>query len=180
MKIGNLEINGKVFLAPMAGVNCTSFRIMCRKHGACFLFTQMYDTAMIIEKEKDGSLDAFLNIKDEERPIALQLIGNAKANWKKAVNIAKSYADIIDINIGCAEREYLDKKAGSYLMDYPKEVYKIVKACVSSTDKPVTAKIRSGYSRINAIEISKELEKAGAAAITVHPRTAKEHYAGKA
>ncbi len=181
MKIKNINIENKTVLAPMAGVNCTSFRFLCRKYNVGLLFTQMYEVETIIEKHHDGSLTEFLNIKEEESPIALQLIGSVKDDWKTAVEIAEKYVDIIDINFGCPEDEFLEKKAGSYLMKSREHIAKIAKTCVSATKKPVTAKIRSGWNNnINALEVAKILEKEGISAISVHPRTAEEHYGGKA
>jgi tRNA-dihydrouridine synthase B len=179
MQINNIEV-GKIFLAPMAGVNCTSFRVMCKKYGASLIYTQMYEVKTIIDKNNNNTIEEYLNIMKHESPIAIQLIGDSKDNWGKAVSIIEKYADIIDINLGCAEKEYIEKKYGSYLLQYPEDIKKIVKKCISSTTKPVTAKIRAGYDKINVLEISKLLEKEGISAITVHPRTAVQKYGGKA
>jgi tRNA-dihydrouridine synthase B len=179
MKIKEIDV-GKIVLAPMAGVNCTSFRIMCKKYGATLLFTQMYEVKTIIEKEAENKLTEFLNIHSSENPIAIQLIGSINDQWEKAVKILEKHCDIIDINMGCAEKEYLEKRSGSYLLQYPEQVEKIIKKCVSSTIKPITVKIRAGYDIINAIEISKIIENAGACAITLHPRTTLQKYGGKA
>jgi len=181
MKIKDVEIKNRTVLAPMAGVNCTAFRLLCRKLGAGLIFTQMYDVGVIIKKHKDGTLSDFLNIKDES-PIALQLIGNVNDKWEEAVKIAENYADIIDINLGCGEEEYIEKKAGSYLMKEPEQIKEIIERCVSAATKPITAKIRSGWDSesINAVKIAKIIEKAGASAISINPRTKEQKYADKA
>jgi tRNA-dihydrouridine synthase B len=177
MKIGNLLLENRTVLAPMAGVNCTSFRIMCKKHGAGLLFTQMYSVKRIVEK---GS--ALFDIRKEEFPVAIQLIGKLTDPWEDAVEIAERYADLIDINLGCIESDFLGEKSGCYLMQHPDQVAKIAKKVVAFTAKPVTAKIRSGWDNkfINAVEIAKVLEHEGISAITVHPRTRKQQYMGKA
>lgn len=181
MKIKDVEIKNRTALAPMAGVNCTAFRLLCRKLGAGLIFTQMYDVHIIIQKYKDGTLSDFLNIQ-EESPLALQLIGNASDNWEEAVKIVEKYADIIDINFGCGEPEYIEKKAGCYLMKEPEQIRAIIKRCVSATNKPITAKIRSGWDSesINAVKVAKIIEEAGASAISIHPRTKEQKYADKA
>jgi len=182
MKIKNLEIKENTVLAPMAGVNCTAFRLLCKRYGAGLIFTQMYDVSIIVNKHSKDILKEYLNIEQEEAPIALQLIGNEKDNWEEAVKIAEKYADIIDINFGCGEPDKIEKKAGCYLMKHPDKIKSIIKRCVSSTDKPITAKIRSGWDKdsINAVEVSKIIEEAGASAICVHPRTKEQKYGDKA
>lgn len=178
----SIDVHGKTVLAPMAGVNCTSFRIMCKNYGASLLFTQMYDVNTIVEKHKEGTLGDFLNILKQESPIAIQLIGNVNDPWQNAVKLVEKYADIVDINLGCIEDDFLGKKSGCYLMQHPDHIRKIAKMCVSATKKPVTAKIRSGWddNSINAVEVATLLEQEGIAAITVHPRTRMQKYGGKA
>ncbi len=184
MKIGNIDIKNNVVLAPMAGVNCTSFRLMCKKHGCGLVCSQMYEVQTIIEINDKGvnELNNFLNVRDKERPIAIQLVGSIKDNWTKAVKIIEKYADIIDLNFGCPKRKQTDKMQGAYLSTHIHQIEKIAKIVVDNATIPVTAKIRSGWDnkRINAVEVAQALKKIGISAITIHPRTKKQKYTGKA
>jgi len=149
VKIGDVVIKGKTVLAPMAGVNCTSFRAQCKEHGASLIFTQMYDVETIIDKDAEGKLEEFLNILNFERPIAIQLIGNIKDDWKTAVEILNEYADIIDINLGCPETDYIEKEAGSWLMQKPEQVKEIAKICVEAAKRlpKVPFKVAGNFDR---------------------------------
>lgn len=180
MKIGRVEIKGKTVLAPMAGINCTAFRMLCKKHGAALLFSQMYQIKTILEKENE--IKEYLNIRPEEKPISIQLVGKLSDRWEDAIKIIEPFADIIDLNFGCPEGYILGNKAGSYLMQFPEQIRKIAMKCVAATSKPITAKIRSGWDNnsVNAVEVAKILEEEKIKAITVHPRTRKQKYMGKA
>ncbi len=167
----------KLILAPMAGVNCPAFRLLCKEYGADLIYTQMYYVSKINEIE---NLKDYFNINSKERPVAIQLIGGLNDDWESAVKKIDAYADIIDINLGCPESEALDKKSGAYLLNQPNQIKKIILKIKSSTNKPISAKIRSGWNENNALEISKNLETENISAIAIHPRTKKQAYTGKA
>ena len=182
-KIGNVEIKNNVVLAPMAGVCNSAFRRIIKEQGCGLLYAEMVsDKALIYNNEKTNEM---LLMTEEERPITQQIFGSDKEDFVEAAKIVvdKMKPDIIDINMGCpVPKVAVKSQAGSGLLKNPKKVYDIVKAVVETVDIPVTVKIRSGWDNnsINAVEIAKMCEKAGASAIAVHPRTRSQGYAGKA
>ncbi|MFH0977688.1 MAG: tRNA-dihydrouridine synthase family protein [Candidatus Woesearchaeota archaeon] len=176
IKIGNVQIENNLFLAPMAGVNCPAFRLICRKHGAGLVYTQMYDANSLVANEPSK----FLEILPGERPVAVQLIGAKPDVMRKATVRISPFADIIDINMGCPDSDVLANKAGVFLMKHPEQIERVVKAVISSTGKPVTVKMRSGWESVNAPQVAKMLEDYGIAAITVHARTKKQQFKGNA
>ena len=183
MRIGNVEIKGKVFLAPMAGVSNVAFRTICKQQGAALVFAEMVsDKGIIYNNAKTIKM---LHVEDFERPVAMQIFGSDKESLVQAAKYVdkNSNCDIIDINMGCPVHKVAIKaQAGANLMKYPQKIYDIVKTISQSVSKPVTIKIRTGWDQesINAIEVAKLAEKAGAKAITVHGRTRKQMYSGKA
>ncbi len=182
-KIGNLVIENKIILAPMAGVSNSPFRVLSRKYGAGLVFAEMVsDKGLLYNNEKTIKL---LYMTDVEKPMAQQIFGSdLKTMVEAAVYIDKnSNADIIDINMGCPVPKVAVKaQAGSALMKNPDLIYDIVSEIVKRVSKPVTVKIRSGWdhSSVNAVEVAKRIEAAGAAAITVHARTRSQGYSGLA
>jgi len=182
-KIGNLVIENKIILAPMAGVSNSPFRILSRKYGAGLVFAEMVsDKGLLYNNEKTIKL---LYMTDVEKPMAQQIFGSdLKTMVEAAVYIDKnSNADIIDINMGCpVPKVAIKAQAGSALMKNPDLIYEIVSEIVKKVSKPVTVKIRSGWdhSSVNAVEVAKRIEAAGAAAITVHARTRSQGYSGLA
>ena len=182
-KIGNLVIENKIILAPMAGVSNSPFRILSRKYGAGLVFAEMVsDKGLLYSNEKTIKL---LYMTDVEKPMAQQIFGSdLKTMVEAAVYIDKnSNADIIDINMGCpVPKVAIKAQAGSALMKNPDLIYEIVSEIVKKVSKPVTVKIRSGWdhSSVNAVEVAKKIEAAGAAAITVHARTRSQGYSGLA
>ena len=180
MKIGNVEIGGKFVLAPMAAVNCTAFRILCKKHGANLIYTQMIEIDKIVQRSENEIKD-FLNILEEERPVSIQLIGTDLENLKKAVKLVEPYADIIDYNVGCILEKNLERGAGGALLKDLDKLKKIVSTLVESTKKPVTCKIRIGWDgqTINAVKVCMLLEECGVKAIAVHGRTVQQKYGKK-
>ena len=182
-KIGNVEIKNNVVLAPMAGVCNSAFRRIIKEQGCGLLYAEMVsDKALIYNNEKTNEM---LLMTEEERPITQQIFGSDKEDFVAAAKIVvdKMKPDIIDINMGCpVPKVAVKSQAGSGLLKNPKKVYDIVKAVVETVDIPVTVKIRSGWDNnsINAVEIAKMCEKAGANAIAVHPRTRSQGYSGKA
>lgn len=182
-KIGNLEFENNICLAPMAGFCNSAFRRIAREMGAGLVFAEMVsDKALFYGDKKTLEM---LKMTEEERPIAQQIFGSDKESFviaaKKVMEIMKP--DIIDINMGCpVPKVAVKSQAGSALLKNPKKIEEIVKAVVEAVPVPVTVKIRSGWDQnsINALEVAKVIEKAGASAITVHPRTRSQGYSGKA
>lgn len=180
MKIGDVDVATRFFLAPMSAVNCTAFRMLCRENGAGLVYTQMIDVDIIKRKTK-GQVEKFLNINEFERPVNVQLIGNKKDILTKTVRLVEDFVDIIDFNVGCSEKEFLRKGYGVSLLSNLGQLEELAKAIVASTRKPVTAKIRIGLDaqNINAVNVSRILEDAGIEAICVHGRTAQQKYSGR-
>ena len=182
-KIGNVEIKNQIVLAPMAGISNSAFRRIAKEMGVGLVVAEMVsDKAIYFGSQKTIDM---LYMKEEERPISQQIFGSDKESFVYAAKyILKTMKpDIIDINMGCPVPKVATRaQAGSALLKNPNKVYEIVKAVVDAVDIPVTVKIRSGWDEksINAVEIAKVIEKAGASAITVHPRTRAQGYSGKA
>lgn len=182
-KIGNIEIKNRIVLAPMAGISNTSYRKIIKEMGAGLIYAEMVsDKAICFSNEKTFDL---LKMDEKERPIAQQIFGSDKESFVKAAKIVEEsmHPDIIDINMGCpVPKVAVRAQAGSALLKNPEKVYEIVAAVVETVNVPVTVKIRSGWDEkhINAVEIAKVCEKAGASAITVHGRTRAQGYSGTA
>ena len=182
-KIGNVEIKNNICLAPMAGFCNSAFRRIVKEMGAGLVFAEMVsDKAIYYGSEKTIDM---LKMTEEERPLAQQIFGSDKESFvfaaKKVMEIMKP--DIIDINMGCpVPKVAVKSQAGSALLKNPSKIKEIVSAVVEAVDVPVTVKIRSGWdsNSINAVEVAKIIEEAGASAITVHPRTRAQGYSGKA
>jgi nifR3 family TIM-barrel protein len=180
MKIGTVEIPNRFVLAPLAGISCTAFRMLCKENGAGLIYTQMIDADLISQK-KQHDVKQFLNVQEMERPVTVQLISCEKNVLVKAVQAVEQFADIIDLNVGCIEEDFLQKGCGaSLLKDLPK-LETLLRAMVNATEKPVSAKIRIGWDNqhINGVAVAQLIENAGASALCVHGRTADQGYAGK-
>ena len=177
LKIGDLELENNILLAPMAGITDLAFRKICKKYSnPGLVVTEMVSSkAMFYNDEKTKQL---LNVEEEKRPIAFQIFGSDPEIMGKIAKMVSNDADIIDINMGCPAPKVVKNGDGSKLLQSPELVEQIVKQVVQNTDKPVTVKIRKGWDKnsVNAIEISKIIENAGASAITVHGRTREEYY----
>lgn len=182
-KIGNVEIKGPVVLAPMAGISNSAYRKIIKEMGADLIYAEMVsDKAIAYENEKTFDL---LKMEDCERPIVQQIFGSDVDSFVVAAKKIEEYMhpDIIDINMGCpVPKVAVRAQAGSHLLKDPKKIYEIVSAVVEAVHVPVTVKIRSGWdeAHINAVEVSKVCEKAGASAIAVHARTRAQGYSGSA
>ncbi len=180
-KIGNVEINNNICLAPMAGICDSAFRRIVKEMGCGLVFAEMVsDKAIVYDNEKTKKM---LKFTEEERPIAQQIFGSDTESFVEAAKIIEKIMkpDIIDINMGCpVPKVAIKSQAGSALLKDPKKVFEIVKSVVNSVSCPVTVKIRSGWDQnsINAVEVAKIIEKAGAKAITIHPRTRSQGYSG--
>ena len=182
-KIGNVEIKNRVVLGPMAGISNSAFRKIAKEMGCGLIVAEMVSDKAICYGSKK-TLD-MLYMTDFERPLSQQIFGSDKTSFTKAAKYIEEnmHPDIIDINMGCpVPKVAVSAEAGSALLKDPDKVYDIVKAVVDSLNIPVTVKIRSGWDseHINAVEIAKICEKAGASAITVHARTRAQGYSGKA
>ena len=182
-KIGNVEIKNNVVLAPMAGISNSAYRTIIKEMGAGLIVAEMVsDKAIMYGSKKTVDM---LYMTEFERPISQQIFGSDKESFIIAAKYIyeNMKPDIIDINMGCpVPKVAISSQAGSALLKNPEKVYEIVKRVVDSVPIPVTVKIRSGWDEknINAKVIAKVIEKAGASAITVHPRTRKQGYSGKA
>ena len=182
-KIGYVTIKNQVVLAPMAGICNSAFRRICKEMGCGLVYAEMVsDKAITFHNQK--TLD-MLYMTEEERPLVQQIFGSDKESFVEAAKYIYDVMkpDIIDINMRCpVPKVAVRAQAGSALLKNPDKIYEIVKAVVSAVPIPVTVKIRSGwdYSHINAVEVAKVIEKAGASAICVHPRTRSQGYSGQA
>jgi nifR3 family TIM-barrel protein len=181
--IGNIKIDNPVVLAPMAGISNSAYRRICKEMGCGLIYAEMVsDKAITFGNQK--TLD-ILYMTEEERPIAQQIFGSDVDSFVEAAKYIEETMkpDIIDINMGCpVPKVAVRAQAGSALLKNPDKIYEVVKAVVDNVNVPVTVKIRSGWDQnhINAVEVAKMIEKAGASAITVHPRTRSQGYSGKA
>lgn len=182
-KIGNVIIKNQVVLAPMAGICNSAFRRICKEMGCGLIYAEMVsDKAITFHNQK--TLD-MLYMTEEERPLVQQIFGSDKESFVEAAKYIyrEMKPDIIDINMGCpVPKVAVRAQAGSALLKNPDKVYEIVASVVAAVPIPVTVKIRSGWdnNHINAVEVAKVIEKAGASAICVHPRTRSQGYSGKA
>lgn len=181
MKIGNVELKNQVVLAPMAGVTDLPFRILCSEQGAGLICTEMVSAKAISFHNKNT--EALLETAPEERPVSLQLFGSdPDIISQMAACIEERPFDILDINMGCPVPKVAGNGEGSALMKNPELVEQIISKTVRAIRKPVTVKIRKGFtqSEVNAVEIAKIAEAAGASAIAVHGRTRDQYYSGNA
>ena len=181
LKIGNVELENIYILGPMAGVTDLPFRLLCREQGAGLLCMEMVSAKAILYNNRNT--EQLLTIHPDEKPVSLQLFGSdPKIMSEMAKRIEERPFAILDINMGCPVPKVVKNGEGSALMKEPKLVYEIVSAIVKAIEKPVTAKIRKGFDddHVNAVEIAKIIEEAGASAIAVHGRTREQYYSGKA
>lgn len=182
-KIGNVEIKNRIVSAPMAGITNESFRQILKQMGAGLMYTEMISIMGIVYNSKN-TID-MLKISDSERPISVQIFGHDTKSFVEAAKYVceNIKPDILDINMGCpVPKVALRSQAGSALLKDPNKIYEIVKAIVEVSDIPVSVKIRSGWNKdnINCVEVAKIIEKAGASAIAIHPRTREQGYTGTA
>ena len=181
LKIGNLHLGDGLVLAPMAGITDLSFRRICKSLGADLVTSEMVSAEGVVHKS--GSTRLLRSSHPEEKPLAIQLFGSDPSLMGEAATIvAAEGADIIDLNMGCPVPKVLRQGAGAQLIRQPEKVAQIVDAVRRVVSIPVTVKTRSGWnkSKINILEVARVAEDAGADAITLHPRTAKQGFSGKA
>lgn len=181
LKIGNVTLENNLILAPMAGVTDLPFRLLCKEQGAGLICTEMVSAKAIYFKNKNT--ESLMEIDERERPVSLQLFGSEPDLMAEiAKQIEHRNFDILDINMGCPVPKVVNNGEGSALMKNPKLVHEIVYKVSRAIKKPLTVKIRKGFTEdsVNAVEIAKILEDAGAAAVAVHGRTREQYYSGQA
>lgn len=181
LQIGNVKLDNPYILAPMAGVTDLPFRLLCKEQGAGLLCMEMISAKALLYKNKNTR--ALLSIDKREYPVSLQLFGSdPDIISQMAHEIEELPFQILDLNMGCPVPKVVRNGEGSALMKEPKLVYEIVSKTVKAIQKPVTVKIRKGFDddHVNAVEIAKIAEEAGASAVAVHGRTREQYYSGKA
>ena len=181
MKIGNIELDTPVALAPMAGISDLPYRVICRKFGCGLTVSEMVSAKGLLYKNEKTF--AMLQIDEAERPTAIQLFGSVPEELAEAAKIVEAQgADIIDFNMGCPVPKVVNNGEGSALMKVPELAGKILEAMVKAVRVPVTVKFRAGWDEEhrNAVEIAKIAEASGVAAVAVHGRTRNQFYMGKA
>ena len=182
MRIGDIEVDSKLALAPMAGVTDIAFRAVCRELGAGLTYTEMVSAKALVYQ--DGKTRGLLKLGGNEHPAGAQIFGSDASCMAEASALAReiSGADFIDINMGCPVGKVVKSGDGSALMREPDKAMRIIEAVCKNAGCPVTVKIRKGWDKgsVNAVEFAKMAENAGAAAIAVHGRTRTQMYSGKA
>lgn len=182
-KLGNIDINGPIVIAPMAGITNSAYRRIIKEMGADLIYAEMVSIqALVFKNKKTYDL---LKMRPEEKPIVQQIFGSDVKSFVEAAKIVLKYqkCDAIDINMGCpVPKVAMRAQAGSALLKNPKKIGEIVSAVVKAVNVPVTVKLRSGWDEksINAVEVAKICEEAGASAIAIHARTRSQMYSGKA
>ena len=181
LKIGNVELENNLILAPMAGVTDLPFRLLCKEQGCGLMYTEMVSAKAILYKNRNTG--PLMEVRPEEEPVALQLFGS---DPEIVSDIAAQVEDgpyaFIDINMGCPVPKIVNNGEGSALMKNPKLVEEILTALVKKVKKPETGKLRKGFDddHINAVEIARIAESCGVSAVAVHGRTRAQFYSGKA
>jgi len=181
LRIGGVELPNNLILAPMAGVSDLPFRLLCREMGAGLVCMEMISAKAISFNNRNT--EELMRTDERERPVSLQLFGNdPEIISEMAARIEERPFDILDINMGCPVPKIVKNGEGSALMRDPRLVYEIVRRTASRIRKPVTVKIRKGFSEesVNAVEVALAAQEGGAAAVTVHGRTREQYYAGEA
>jgi nifR3 family TIM-barrel protein len=182
IRLKNLILKNNVFVAPMAGVTNLAYRLILKEFGAGLIYTEMIsDKGLLYENQKTKDM---IEIRTEEKPIALQLFGSEVETMVEAAKLVdkESNCDIIDINMGCPVPKVTKSGSGSKLMTTPDLAFEIVSSIVKAVNKPVSVKFRSGWDHKskNAVDFAKRMEEAGASMIAVHGRTRTDMYSGKA
>lgn len=177
LNIGGVSLKSHAVLAPMAGVSDRAYRELCVRFGAAYCVSEMVSSKALSFNSKKS--EELMEISDLERPCGIQIFGDdPKCMADAAKHALENKPDIIDINMGCPAPKISSNGSGSALMKNPRLCGEIVKAVTAVTDIPVTVKIRKGWDddSVNAVEVAKICESAGAAAITVHGRTRQQYY----
>ncbi|MFQ9509640.1 MAG: tRNA dihydrouridine synthase DusB [Lachnospiraceae bacterium] len=181
LKIGNVELENNVVLAPMAGVTDLPYRVLCKEQGCGLVCTEMVSAKAILYKNKNTK--ALLEVAKEEGPVAVQLFGSdPDIISEMAKQIEDGPYDIFDINMGCPVPKVVNNGEGSALMKNPKLAGEILSKLVKAINKPVTVKFRKGFDDtcINAVEMAKVAQESGVSAVAIHGRTRAQYYSGTA
>ena len=180
MKIGNVNLENNIFLAPMAGITDLPFRLICKENGAGLVYTEMVSAKALLYNDDKTKL--LLKTCKKEKPLAVQIFGSDLEAIAYASKYVSEFADIVDINMGCPAPKVIKNGDGSALMKNPKLAEEVMRAVVENSTKPVTLKIRKGWddNSVNAVEIAKIAEQAGISAVAIHGRTREQYYSGKA
>ena len=181
LKIGSVTLDNNLILAPMAGVTDLPFRLLCKEQGAGLICTEMISAKAIHFKNKNT--ESLMEIDERERPVSLQLFGSDPDLMADiAAQIEHRNFDILDINMGCPVPKVVNNGEGSALMKNPRLIHEIIRKVSGAIKKPVTVKFRKGFTEdcVNAVEIARIAQDAGAAAVAVHGRTREQYYSGKA
>ena len=179
LKIGNVELENNLILAPMAGVTDLPFRKICKEFNPGLVCTEMVSSKAIFHDDSKTKL--LMDTDGEKRPISMQIFGSDEETMGYASKYVSYIADIVDINMGCPAPKVVKNGDGSKLLLDIEKAEKVIKAVIKNTNKPVTLKIRKGWDceHIVAVEFAKMAEQAGVSAITIHGRTRSEMYSGK-
>ena len=180
MRIGSLQLARPFALAPMAGMTDSAFRRLVKRHGGCGLVVSEMVSSEGLVRGIDRTL-AYAEYTEEERPVSIQIFGGDSRKMADAASIVEGLgADIVDVNMGCPVPKIAKHNAGCSLMRDPAHAARIVRAMTDAVGVPVTVKMRSGWDEqaINAPDVAKRMEDAGAAALAVHGRTARQSYRG--
>lgn len=180
MKIGNVETDNNIFLAPMAGITDLPFRLICKENGAGLVYSEMVSAKALLYGDEKTKL--LLKTCKEERPLAVQIFGSDVEAIGFAAKYVSEFADIVDINMGCPAPKVVKNGDGSRLLQNLDKVKEIVESAVKNSKVPVTVKMRIGwdFDSIVAVDAAKIIENAGASAIAVHGRTRSQYYSGQA
>ena len=180
LKIGNVELENNLILAPMAGVTNLPFRVICKEFGPGLVCTEMASSKAMFHN--DQKTKRLFNAEGEKRPISFQIFGSDEESMDYAAKYVSEFADILDINMGCPAPKVVKNGDGSKLLLDLDKVKSIMQTVVKASKVPVTVKIRKGWDNdhIVAVEVAKIAEEVGISAITVHGRTRSEYYTGKA
>lgn len=179
LHIGNVTLENNVMLAPMAGITDLPFRTLCKEQGAGMVCTEMASAKAIFYQ--DEKTKTILKVEEKERPVQAQIFGSDVESLKVAAEYVSSFADILDLNMGCPAPKVVKNGDGSKLLLNLPLIEEIVTQVVNVSKVPVTVKIRKGWNQSNIVaeEVAKIIEKAGASAITIHGRTRDEYFSGK-
>ena len=181
LKIGNVQLENPFLLAPLAGITDAPTRKLCRRMGAALVYSEMVSGKGLYYGDK--KTDQLLYVDEDEKPVAFQVFGSEPDILAFTARTLDSRENaILDINMGCPVPKIVKNGEGSALLKRVDLVYDLIRAMVSNTSKPVTAKIRIGFDEnsINAVEVAKAIEAGGAAAVAVHGRTREQYYTGSA
>jgi tRNA-dihydrouridine synthase B len=181
MKIGAIDLTPPFALAPMAGMTDTAFRRLVKRHGGCGLVVSEMVSSEGLVRGIDRTLE-YAEYTEEERPVAIQIFGGDPEKMAAAAQIVEGMgADVVDVNMGCPVPKIAKHNAGCSLMREPEHAASLVKAMTRAVKIPVTVKMRAGWDAtdVNALDLARRMEEAGAAAVTVHGRTAAQSYSGE-